>query len=169
MLVRYAGDAQRARDEYEKRPGSNLRFLLRKRFSWMQRYLGPQTYAVEIGCGAGFSELFLRAGTLELTELEPDCWYHYQFYYYGNSPDDPDKELITTIGVKSLITRPNDDTETLPLGIHMIHGYAWSGAAWWRPRRRSWPRKHEPLLHPPRLGGKAHLARRGHRLAGACT
>ncbi len=74
MLVRYAGDAQRARDEYEKRPGANLRFLLRKRFSWMQRYLGPQTYAVEIGCGAGFSELFLHAGRLELTDAEPRPW-----------------------------------------------------------------------------------------------
>jgi SAM-dependent methyltransferase len=74
MLVRYAGDALRARDEYEKRRGSNLKFLLRKRFSWMQRYLGPQTYAVEIGCGAGFSELFLHAGTLELTDAEPRPW-----------------------------------------------------------------------------------------------
>ena len=74
MLVRYAGDAVRARDEYEKRPGSNLKFLLQKRLSWMQRYLGPQTYAVEIGCGAGFSELFLRAGRLELTDAEPRPW-----------------------------------------------------------------------------------------------
>jgi SAM-dependent methyltransferase len=74
LLVRYAGDALRAREEYEERRGSNLKFLLRKRFSWMQRYLGPQTYAVEIGCGAGFSELFLRAGTLELTDAEPRPW-----------------------------------------------------------------------------------------------
>ena len=65
---------------------------------------------------------------LELTECEPDCWYHYQFYYYGNSADDPDKELITTIGVKSIITQPNDDIERLPRGVHMIRGYAWSGA-----------------------------------------
>ena len=28
---------------------------------------------------------------LEVAEQEPDCWYHYQFYYYGNSPDDPNK------------------------------------------------------------------------------
>ena len=40
----------------------------------MQRYLGPDTYAVEVGCGAGFSELFLRAGTLELTDAEPRPW-----------------------------------------------------------------------------------------------
>ena len=65
---------------------------------------------------------------LEVMEHEPDCWYHYQFYYYGNSPDDPNKELITTIGVKSIVTQPNDDTETLSPGIHMIRGYAWSGA-----------------------------------------
>ncbi|MEX2047236.1 MAG: class I SAM-dependent methyltransferase [Chloroflexota bacterium] len=73
-LVRHAGDTRRARDEYDKRRGSNLRFVLHKRFSWMQRYLGPQTYAVEVGCGAGFSELFLRAGTLELTDAEPRPW-----------------------------------------------------------------------------------------------
>jgi DMSO/TMAO reductase YedYZ molybdopterin-dependent catalytic subunit len=66
--------------------------------------------------------------TLELTEQEPDCWYHYQFYYYGNSPEDPDKELITTIGVKSIITQPSDDKEQMSHGVHMIRGYAWSGA-----------------------------------------
>jgi DMSO/TMAO reductase YedYZ molybdopterin-dependent catalytic subunit len=65
---------------------------------------------------------------LEVMEQEPNCWYHYQFYYYGTSPDDPNKELITTIGVKSIITQPNDDTETMSPGVHMIRGYAWSGA-----------------------------------------
>jgi hypothetical protein len=65
---------------------------------------------------------------LEVTEQEPDCWCHYQFYFYGNSADDPNKELITTIGVKSIITQPNDDTATMSPGVHMIRGYAWSGA-----------------------------------------
>ncbi len=40
----------------------------------MQRYLGPATYAVEVGCGAGFSEMFLSAGRLELTDTEPRPW-----------------------------------------------------------------------------------------------
>jgi SAM-dependent methyltransferase len=74
VIVRHAGDVDRARAAYRTRPGSNLKFLLHKRFSWMQRYLGPDTYAVEVGCGAGFSELFLRAGTLELTDTEPQPW-----------------------------------------------------------------------------------------------
>ena len=65
---------------------------------------------------------------LEVLDHEPDCWYHYNFYYYGDSAEDPNKELITTIGVKSIITQPNDNTATLPRGLHVIRGYAWSGA-----------------------------------------
>jgi len=64
---------------------------------------------------------------LDVMAHEPECWYHYNFYYYGDSPDDPNKELITTIGVKSMVTHPNDNTETLPKGTHVVRGYAWSG------------------------------------------
>lgn len=64
----------RARQNLATRRGSNLRYVLKKRLLWMQRYLGPTTYAVELGCGAGFSEMFLRAGTLELTDTEPRPW-----------------------------------------------------------------------------------------------
>lgn len=65
---------------------------------------------------------------IEVTVEPPDCWYHWQFYYYGNSPDDPNKELITTIGVRSLVTDPRDDQTTLPRGTQAIRGRAWSGA-----------------------------------------
>ena len=66
---------------------------------------------------------------LEVLDHPGDCWYHYNFYYYGESPDDPNKELITTIGVKSMVTYPRDDDPTLPRGVHVVRGYAWSGAA----------------------------------------
>src|SRR6266568_50998 len=65
---------------------------------------------------------------IEITAAPPDCWYHWQFYYYGNSPDDPNKELITTIGVRSVVTFPRDDQTTLQRGTHIIRGRAWSGA-----------------------------------------
>jgi SAM-dependent methyltransferase len=74
VIVKHAGDVVRARESLATRRGSNLRYVLRKRLLWMQRYLGPTTYAVELGCGAGFSEMFLRAGTLELTDTEPRPW-----------------------------------------------------------------------------------------------
>ena len=73
-LVTHTGDVALARAEYDRRPGDNLRYALRKRFSWMQRYLGPTTFAVEVGCGAGFSERFLNAGRLELTDAEAHPW-----------------------------------------------------------------------------------------------
>ena len=66
---------------------------------------------------------------LEVMDHMPDCWYHYNFYYYADSADSPDKVLITTIPVRSIVTHPNDDTETLPKGSHLIRGFAWSGAA----------------------------------------
>jgi DMSO/TMAO reductase YedYZ molybdopterin-dependent catalytic subunit len=65
---------------------------------------------------------------IEVTAEPPDCWYHWQFYYYGMSADDPHKELITTIGVRSLVTFPRDDATTVPQGTHVIRGRAWSGA-----------------------------------------
>lgn len=78
------------------------------------------------GWSGNWSVKWLRR--LEVMDHMPDCWYHYNFYYYGNSRDDPNKELITTIGVKSIITYPKDDDTALPRGTHIVRGYAWSGA-----------------------------------------
>lgn len=78
------------------------------------------------GWSGNWSVKWLRR--LEVMDRIPDCWYHYNFYYYADSPDDPNKELITTIGVKSIVTQPNDATDMLPRGKHVIRGYAWSGA-----------------------------------------
>jgi SAM-dependent methyltransferase len=74
VIVRHAGDVVRAREGFAKRRGANLRYVLRKRVAWMQPYLTPQTYAVEVGCGAGFTGMFLTAGRLELTDTEPRPW-----------------------------------------------------------------------------------------------
>jgi DMSO/TMAO reductase YedYZ molybdopterin-dependent catalytic subunit len=64
---------------------------------------------------------------IEVRQAPADCWYHFNFYYYADGPDDPNKELITTIGVKSLVSAPHHD-DILPCGTHVIRGYAWSGA-----------------------------------------
>lgn len=78
------------------------------------------------GWSGNWSVKWLRR--LEVLEEPPDCWYHFNFYYYGNAPDDPNKALITSIGVRSLVTFPRDDATTLPRGVHVIRGRAWSGA-----------------------------------------
>ncbi len=79
------------------------------------------------GWSGNWSVKWLRR--LQVMDHMPDCWYHYNFYYYGDSPVDPNKELITTIGVKSIVTHPGDgDDRTLLRGLHVVRGYAWSGA-----------------------------------------
>ncbi|HEX2172900.1 MAG TPA: molybdopterin-dependent oxidoreductase [Dehalococcoidia bacterium] len=79
------------------------------------------------GWSGNWSVKWLRR--LEVLDNPGNCYYHYNFYYYGESPDDPNKELVTTIGVKSIVTSPKDDSPTLPRGRHAIRGFAWSGAA----------------------------------------
>jgi DMSO/TMAO reductase YedYZ molybdopterin-dependent catalytic subunit len=86
---------------------------------------GAPVRLVVPGWSGNWSVKWIRR--IELLEQPPDCWYHYNFYYYGSSPDDPDKELITTIGVKSIVTYPRDDQTTLPRGMHVLRGRAWSG------------------------------------------
>ena len=86
---------------------------------------GAPVRLVVPGWSGNWSVKWLRR--LEVTDQMPDCWYHYEFYYYGDSPDDPNKELITTVGVKSIVTHPGDATKALPRGVHVVRGYAWSG------------------------------------------
>jgi DMSO/TMAO reductase YedYZ molybdopterin-dependent catalytic subunit len=86
---------------------------------------GAPVRLVVPGWSGNWSVKWLRR--IEVLEQPPDCWYHYNFYYYGSSPHDPNKELITTIGVKSIVTSPRDDQNTLPPGQHVVRGRAWSG------------------------------------------
>jgi SAM-dependent methyltransferase len=74
VIVQHAGDVARAREAYATRRGANLRYVLRKRYGWMRRYLTPKTFAVELGCGAGFSEHVLTTGRIERTDVEPQPW-----------------------------------------------------------------------------------------------
>jgi len=64
---------------------------------------------------------------IEVLDHPAECFYQTQYYYYGDSPDDPNKEMITSISVKSMITYPKYDDSTLPLGANVIRGLAWSG------------------------------------------
>jgi DMSO/TMAO reductase YedYZ molybdopterin-dependent catalytic subunit len=65
---------------------------------------------------------------LEVLDHLPKLYYQNQYFYLGQAPDDPDKVMITAMGVKTLITEPRDDDAPLPRGTHIIRGLAWSGA-----------------------------------------
>ena len=64
---------------------------------------------------------------LEVLAHMPPLYYQTQYFYYAQTPQESDKEMITAMGVKSIVTEPSDDTPPLPLGQHLIRGLAWSG------------------------------------------
>ncbi len=65
---------------------------------------------------------------LEVLDHIPQLYYQTQYFYLGQTPEDPNKEMITAMGVKTFITEPRDDDPPLPRGTHVIRGLAWSGA-----------------------------------------
>jgi DMSO/TMAO reductase YedYZ molybdopterin-dependent catalytic subunit len=64
---------------------------------------------------------------LEVLDHMPTCYYQTQYFIYADSPEDPDKEMLTALGVKSIVTTPRDEDSPLPRGLHAIRGLAWSG------------------------------------------
>jgi len=69
--MRSEGDVIAAREDYARRTSQNLRALVRSRFEWMTEYIARDARGVDIGCGAGLSKEFLRAGRLWLTDFAP--------------------------------------------------------------------------------------------------
>ena len=52
---------------------NNLDYLLKSRFDWMNHYIKRNMKIVDIGCGAGFSKLYLSENIL-LTDLIKNTW-----------------------------------------------------------------------------------------------
>lgn len=64
---------------------------------------------------------------IEVLDHMPDCYFQTHYFIYAESPDDPNKEMLTALGVKSVITSPRDEDSPLPRGSHAVRGLAWSG------------------------------------------
>lgn len=69
----HEGDVVGARARFLAHKPNNLRFLLEKRFRWMNAYIPAGTKALELGCGAGFLQLFVDAPVI-LSDVEERPW-----------------------------------------------------------------------------------------------
>jgi SAM-dependent methyltransferase len=69
----HEGDVVGARARYLANRPANLRFLLAKRFAWMNDYITADTKALELGCGAGFLQLFVDH-PVTLSDVEKRPW-----------------------------------------------------------------------------------------------
>src|SRR5262245_19757660 len=67
------GDVVGAREYFTKHRPSNLAHLLHQRFSWMNQYIPTGSRAIELGCGAGFSQLFIEQPII-MSDVEARPW-----------------------------------------------------------------------------------------------
>ena len=64
---------------------------------------------------------------LELLEYMPPVFYQTLYFIYGDGPDDPNRHMITAMGVKSIITEPRESESPLSTGSYPITGVAYGG------------------------------------------
>ena len=61
-----------ARDLYYSAQNQNVKFLLEKRFSWMNEFIDENDTGIEVGSGAGFTKDFIKNKNFQLTDLGQD-------------------------------------------------------------------------------------------------
>ena len=61
-----------ARDLYYSAKSQNVKFLLEKRFSWMNEFIDENDIGIEVGSGAGFAKDFIKKKNFKLTDLGHD-------------------------------------------------------------------------------------------------
>jgi len=65
-------NTSKARELYYSYKSLNVKFLLEKRFSWMNKFIKNSDKGIEVGSGAGFSKDFIDNKNLKLTDLGND-------------------------------------------------------------------------------------------------
>ena len=63
-----------AREHLLKNFNTNIFFLIKKRYSWMNNYINEFDRGVELGCGTGVSELHIKSKNFELTDIMSHDW-----------------------------------------------------------------------------------------------
>ena len=67
------GDLIKARNSFLNKRFNNVDYLLRKRYNWMNNYISPGMKVIEIGCGTGFSKLYIKE-PITLTDTIKSPW-----------------------------------------------------------------------------------------------
>lgn len=65
-------NTKKAREIYYSSKSQNVKFLLEKRFSWMNDFINENDKGIEVGSGAGFAKDFIKNKNFKLTDLGDD-------------------------------------------------------------------------------------------------
>ena len=62
-------DVKSAIKMFEEKRSTNLRFLLKERFGWMNNFIAINDHGVELGSGAGFAKHFINCKNFKISDL----------------------------------------------------------------------------------------------------
>jgi len=65
-------NTKKAKELYYSPNSNNLKFLLKKRFLWMNDFIKDDHTGIEVGSGAGFAKDFIKNKNFKLTDLSED-------------------------------------------------------------------------------------------------
>ncbi|MDA8771258.1 class I SAM-dependent methyltransferase [Candidatus Pelagibacter bacterium] len=74
----YIADTKKARELYFSNKSNNLKFLLEKRFSWMNDFIKEDHVGIEMGSGTGFSKEFIKNKNFKLSDIGKDSHLDYK-------------------------------------------------------------------------------------------
>ena len=63
---------------YNSSKSKNLKFLLKQRFDWMNKYIGEKDIGLEVGSGAGFTKFFIKNNNFKMSDLSEDSHLDYK-------------------------------------------------------------------------------------------
>jgi SAM-dependent methyltransferase len=72
--MKQEGDVRTARAYYFSEAPLNLKFLLEKRFGWMNNFIKNEDSGIEVGCGTGLSKLFIKCRNYKITDYAENEW-----------------------------------------------------------------------------------------------
>jgi len=70
--MRSVANTKIAREIYNSAKFKNVKFLLNKRFSWMNNFINERDKGIEVGSGAGFAKYFIKNKDFKLTDISND-------------------------------------------------------------------------------------------------
>ena len=67
--MKVVGNVEEARNYFKTKKNKNLYFLVKKRYEWMNNYIGKHDIGVEVGAGSGLSKEFIKNNNLKICDL----------------------------------------------------------------------------------------------------
>lgn len=84
--MRNEGNVETAREIFLKKKPSNLNFLLKQRYEWMNAFIRNDHKGIEFGSGTGISKFFIKSEEFQTSDMTGHEWLDHKFINALNPP-----------------------------------------------------------------------------------